>query len=139
MRRLLALPALAAALALSACGHLDVSPEDSPLRVLTGQVELGDAMALPADTTVTVRVVDMTAAGMPPQVLGSQTITNPGAAPVAFRVEYTADDETLRRGLNIEARVSFGGRVRYYNVNRYAVTLGNASDPHRVTVTPAGR
>jgi uncharacterized lipoprotein YbaY len=139
MRRLLALPALAAALALSACGHLDVSPEGSPLRVLTGQVELGDAMALPADTTVTVRVVDMTAAGMPPQVLGSQTITNPGAAPVAFRVEYTADDETLRRGLNIEARVSFGGRVRYYNVNRYAVTLGNASDPHRVTVTPAGR
>ena len=66
MRRLLALPALAAALALSACGHLDVSPEGSPLRVLTGQVELGDAMALPADTTVTVRVVDMTAAGMPP-------------------------------------------------------------------------
>ena len=139
MRHLLTLPALAAALALSGCGHLDVSPEGSPLRVLTGQVELGDAMALPADTTVTVRVVDMTAAGMPPQVLGSQTITNPGAAPVAFRVEYTADDETLRRGLNIEARVSFGGRVRYYNVNRYAVTLGNASDPHRVTVTPAGR
>jgi len=139
MRRLLALPALAAALALSACGHLDVSPEGSPLRVLTAQVENADAMALPADTTVTVRVVDMTAAGMPPQVLGSQTITNPGAAPVAFRVEYTADDETLRRGLNIEARVSFGGRVRYYNVNRYAVTLGNASDPHRVTVTPAGR
>ena len=139
MRHLLTLPALAAALALSGCGHLDVSPEGSPLRVLTGQVELGDAMALPPDTSVTVRVVDMTAAGMPPQVLGSQTITNPGPAPVPFRVEYTADDETLRRGLNIEARVSFGGKVRYYNVNRYAVTLGNASDPHRVTMTPAGR
>jgi putative lipoprotein len=139
MRHLLTLPALAAALALSGCGHLDVPPEGSPLRVLTGQVELGDAMALPPDTSVTVRVVDMTAAGMPPQVLGSQTITNPGPAPVPFRVEYTADDETLRRGLNIEARVSFGGKVRYYNVNRYAVTLGNASDPHRVTMTPAGR
>jgi uncharacterized lipoprotein YbaY len=139
MRRLLALPVVAAALALCGCGHLDLSPEGSPLRVLTGQVELGEAELLPRDASVTVRVVDMTAAGVPPQVLGSQTLASPGAAPVAFRVEYTADDETLRRGLNIEARISFGGKVRYYNVNRYAVTLANASEPHRVHVSPVGR
>ena len=75
---------------------------------------------------------------MPPIVLGSQTITNPGTAPVAFRVEYMADDDRLRLGLNIEARVSFGGRVRFYNLNRYVVTMGNASDLHRIDVNPAG-
>jgi uncharacterized lipoprotein YbaY len=75
---------------------------------------------------------------MPPLVLGSQTLRAPGDAPADFRVEFMADDETLRLGLNIEARVSFGGRVRYFNRNRYALTPGNASDPHRITVNPIG-
>jgi uncharacterized lipoprotein YbaY len=132
------IPALAA-LALAGCGQLDMAPEGDPARVLTGKVDLGDAVALPADAVVTVRVVDATGIGVPPRVLGSQTITSPGASPVDFRVEYQADDELLRHGLNVEARVSWGGRVRYYNVNSYAVTLGNASDPHRVTVNPAGK
>jgi len=105
---------------------------------LTGQVELGASEALPTDAVITVRVVDASNPGMPPEVLGSQTIKNPGAAPIGFRVEYRAEDEVLRRGLNIEARVSIGGRVRYYNLSRYAVTLGNASDPHRIYVNPVG-
>jgi uncharacterized lipoprotein YbaY len=130
--------AAAAALALSGCGHLDLSPEGDPSRVLTGEVRLGEPMPLPSDAVVTVRVVDATNAAMPPIVLGSQTITNPGTAPVAFRVEYMADDDRLRLGLNIEARVSFGGKVRFYNLNRYVVTMGNASDEHRIDVNPAG-
>jgi uncharacterized lipoprotein YbaY len=138
MNRVLAVIALAV-LAAPGCGHLELSSEGNPLRVLTGQVEIGDPSSLPPDASVTVRVVDASAAGMPPQVLGSQTIEHPVSAPVDFRVEYRAEDEVLRRGLNIEARVSFGGRVQYYNLNRYVVTLGNAADPHRVSVTPAGR
>jgi len=130
---------LVVAFAAFGCGHLELSSEGNPLRVLTGQVDLGDSATLPQDASVTVRVIDASATGMPPEVLGSQTIQNPGATPVAFRVEYRAEDEVLRRGLNIEARVSFGGKVQYYNLNRYVVTLGNASDSHRVTVTRAGR
>ena len=139
MRRLCCFLAVIATFAFSGCGHLDLSGEGNPLRVLTGQVEIGDAVPLPRDASVTVRVVDMTATGMPPEVLGSQSIANPGTAPVAFRVEYRAEDETLRRGLNIEARVSFVGKVQYYNLNRYAVTLSNATDPHRVYVTATSR
>jgi uncharacterized lipoprotein YbaY len=138
MRRARGLLAAFAALVLAGCGQLDLTPEGSPGRVVTGRVELGDGAALPADATVTVRVVDATKAGMPPLVLGSQTLRAPGDAPADFRVEFMADDETLRLGLNIEARVSFGGRVRYFNRNRYALTPGNASDPHRITVNPIG-
>jgi uncharacterized lipoprotein YbaY len=138
MRHAIGLLAAAAALALAGCGHLELSPEGDPLRVVTGQVELGASEALPTDAVITVRVVDASNPGMPPEVLGSQTIKNPGAAPIGFRVEYRAEDEVLRRGLNIEARVSIGGRVRYYNLSRYAVTLGNASDPHRIYVNPVG-
>ncbi len=139
MRTKLGLLASVAALALSGCGHLELSPEGDPLRVLTGQVDLGSPVALPADATVTVRVEDASAQGQPPQVLGSQTVRNPGAAPVDFRLEYRAEDEVLRRGLSIEARVSYGGKVQYYNVNRYAVNLGSVSDPHRISVVPVGR
>jgi len=52
---------------------------------------------------------------------------------------YRAEDEVLRKGLNIEVRVSFGGRVRFFNQNNYAVTLGNATDTHRVSVNPVGQ
>ena len=134
-------PVLLAAFAVVAsagCGQLDLTPEGNPSRVLIGQVDWGDATPLPADATVTVRVVDASKVGMPPDVLGSQTIRNPGVAPVAFRVEYRAEDDVLRHGLNVEVRVSWGGRVRYYNVNGHAVTFGNAADTHRVTVNPVG-
>ena len=73
---------------------------------------------------------------MPPEVLGSQTIRNPGVVPVAFRVEYRAEDDVLRRGLNVEVRVAWGGKVRFVNLNAHAVTYGNAADTHRITVNP---
>ncbi len=127
---------VAAALAFSGCGQLDLTPEGDPGRVLTGRIELSDGAALPADSVVTVRVVDPTNTGMPPEVLGSQTLQNPGAGPIEFRVVYRAEDEVLRRGLNIEARVSTGGKVKYFNMNKYALTLGNAAAPHPITVNP---
>jgi uncharacterized lipoprotein YbaY len=117
---------------------MDLTPEGDPARVLTGTVDIGEETALPADATVTVRVVDPSDPTMPPVVLGSQTINNPGVAPVAFRVEYRAMDDLLRQGLNVEARVAYGGKVRYYNLNKYAVTLGNAADEHRIAVVPTG-
>ena len=138
MKHLIALLSAAAALALSGCGQLDLTPEGDPSRAANGRIDLGEAAALPADTVVTVRVVDSSAAGMPPEVLGTQTLRNPGAAPIAFRVEYRAEDELLRRGLNIEVRISYGGRVRYFNRTQYALTLGNAANEHRITVNPTG-
>jgi len=123
------------ALALAGCGQIDLTPESNPSRALTGRIDLAGPAALPADALVTVRVVDASA-GMPPQVLGSQTIRSPGAAPIAFRVEYSAEDDVLRRGLNVEARVSYGGKVRYFNVSKYVVTLSNAAEPLMITVNP---
>jgi uncharacterized lipoprotein YbaY len=138
MKSLLTILAAGAALVLCGCAQMDLTPEGDPGRVLMGTVDTGEGAALPADATVTVRVVDPSNAALPPAVLGSQTITNPGVVPVAFRVEYRAEDEVLRQGLNIEARISYGGKVRFYNVNKYAVTLGNAADVHRITVVRTG-
>jgi uncharacterized lipoprotein YbaY len=138
MTRAPAFIAALAALVLAGCaGHIDVTPEGNPARVLIGRVELGDGAALPPDAVVTVRVLDGSIAGMPPQVLGSQTLhPEAGSAPLEFRVEYRAEDWLLRQGLNVDVRVSAGGQVRYFNRNRYAITYGNAADVHRITVNP---
>ena len=138
---------------LAGCGHLDLTPEGDPHRVLIGAVELPGEAVLPADAVVVVRILDpaRTAApsptavlgevstpapemSQPPTILGEQTIRNPAQQPVPFRLEYTATDEQLSRGLNIEARVAYGGRVRYSNRDSFAITLTNVSDSHRITV-----
>jgi uncharacterized lipoprotein YbaY len=152
--------ALLAAVFSAGCGHLSLDTEGDPHRVLAGNVQFSDKTVLPPDAEVRVSVVDQTPpvpivssndtlSTMPmlnrpnvpamapgPEVLGEQTIRNPGTPPVAFRVEYLADDDRLRRGLAIEVRVSYGGTVHFFNATQYAVTLGDVSDFHQVWVEP---
>ena len=135
------------------CGHLDTAGEGNPDRVLTGTLTCAEGGSLPPDAVVAVRVVDpqrstekaptailgspslaSQGSAIPPKQLGDQVIRHPGSFPVSFRIEYTALDEELRRGLMIEARISYGGRVQYFNISGSAVTLNNFSDPHTVTV-----
>jgi uncharacterized lipoprotein YbaY len=150
-----------AALFSAGCGHMSLDTEGDPHRVLTGTVEFSDPIVLPPGTEVRVSVVDETPPppaanpgdnlnAMPalnrtnapalapgPEVLGETTIQDPGATPVAFRVEYVADDDRLRRGLAIQVRVSYGGTVRFFNATQYEVSLNDVSDLHQVWVEPA--
>ena len=103
-------------------------------RVLTGTVICPSLLALPDHASVLVRVLGTPNAGGPPNVLGEQTITEPTGWPVKFRIEYRAEDAVLRRGVNVEARVSAGGKLRFQTVNGHVVTLGNASTSHEVAV-----
>ncbi len=68
------------------------------------------------------------------RVLGeyTQTLATGTSDPVPFRIEYSAEDAVLRRGLNVEVRVSFGGKLRFRTVNAHVVTL--ASSPFNQTV-----
>ncbi len=153
--------ALAAVLAVG-CSHLDFAPPGDPDRVLTGTVSF--QQTLPDDAEILVRVIDrnpppadvnsMTPPGQMPllnrpvtatiatstpaaqQELGVQVIKHPGPSPVAYRIEYHAEDETLRRGLNIEVRISYDGRVHLFNSNQYSVTLADVKDPHPVEADP---
>ena len=150
----------AAVFLLVGCGHvdLDLTPEGNPNRVLTGTVEFPDAVNLPADAVVVVRVLGVlppnpqavsgmlgqppapgAQAELPPQVLGEQRIKAPPAPPIPFRIDYRATDDQLSAGLKVEARVSVGGTVRWFNRNSYSINLNNVGDPHTITVDPAGR
>jgi uncharacterized lipoprotein YbaY len=155
---LFCLAALGALLAATACSHLDLTPEGDPSRVVSGTVNLRSDLTLPPDTVVVVRVIDPAEANpvravpgndlpvmdraqpVPTErVLGEKTITAPAAVPIPFQVEFTADDSLLRHGLNLDVRVSFGGRVRYRTVSAYLLTLSSVGNNHEVWVEAAAR
>jgi len=157
--RLKLLLALAAAfLAGAGCNNLDLARASDPDRTVTGTVNFRADLVLPSDAVVVVRVVDASGFGqlrstssqdLPlmngpkpvpvAQVLGEQTITSPAGAPVAFSISYHADDDLLRHGLNLEARISYGGKVRLHTANAHVLTLANANLAHEVWVEPAAR
>lgn len=159
LRSPLFLLAASAWLALAAgCGHLEVVTSGDPQRSVHGTVEFRATGALPEDAVLVVRIVDMAgteqkrsvaARDLPigerakaepvPQVLAEQTIKGFTGNSVPFTLEFVADDDLLRHGLNIDARISSGGKVRFRTANAHVVTLGNVDYPHTVWVEPASR
>lgn len=140
------------------CANITTTPGGDPNRVITGTVNYRSDLALPPDAEVVVRLLDPSGrnqasnpatkdlpvtpqakAPPTPVLLAEQTIKAPGPGPIPFRLEYSAEDDLLRRGLNLEARISFGGRVRLRTVSSRVVTLGNSTDPHSVWVEAVAR
>lgn len=135
---------------LAGCAHIDVTPAGNPDRVLRGTVNFRGAV--PGNAEVLVRILEQTsndaaravASDSParPQgglaqserVLGEFRDMVPSGAmqPVAFEIPYTADDSALRRGLNVDVRVSVGGKVRMRTMSAHTVTLITA--PYRQEV-----
>jgi uncharacterized lipoprotein YbaY len=74
-----------------------------------------------------------------PEVLAEQTVKGAKGNSVPFRIEFTADDELMRHGLNLDARISFAGKVRFRTAVAHALTLGNVDVPHQVLVELASR
>ncbi len=155
LRRLALLSALAAVLLGAAgCSHLDTTPAGNPDRVLNGAVVFEGT--LPAGTEIIVRLLESAAnekgrsAGAdfpaaapaagprPDRLLGEYRETLAAAAmqPVPFKIEYFAEDAVLRRGLNLDVRVSFGGRLRLRTVNAHVVTLAGSPFRQDVNVQP---
>jgi hypothetical protein len=134
------------------CGHLDVAASGDPNRVLKGTIAAGEN--LPAGTEIVVRLI--ATAPRPPagdSNLGTRTLGPAAAtervlgeqrqilaafttAAVPFQVEYQADDALLRRGVNIDARISVGGKLRFRTINAHVVTLSSAPYPQEVAVQP---
>lgn len=124
----------------AACGHLDMTPPASAERVLNCAVTNNTQAELPPDTEVTVRVMDVSAANGRGEVLAEETVVNPPRMPVMVRVEFQAEDAVLRRGVNVEARVAVGGKLRYMTTSAHPITTSNVNETHVIQlVTVANR
>ncbi len=145
------------ALFVAACSHVDLRPEGNPERVLTGTVNVRMDLMPPGDAELIVRLVDpaQIAVGtnqvasdlaigerggreLPETVVAQQVIRTPTTFPVTFRLEFTATDAQLRHGLNLEARLWWGAKLRFRNLEAQVVTLENVDSPQTIGIEPAG-
>lgn len=146
---LFSIVALAAAL-VAGCGHIDVTPAGNPERVLKGTVNFRGAV--PGNAEVLVRILEQTttdasravASDQAARPQGGQTqservlgefrgmVPSGALQPMPFEISYTAEDFVLRRGLNIDVRVSVGGKVRMRTMSAHMITMITA--PHRQEV-----
>ena len=69
----------------------------------------------------------------------TQTLGAPTDRPVPFRIEYQASDNVLRHGVNVDARISYGGKVRFRTVQAHLMTLASSPFAHEVAVEPVAR
>jgi uncharacterized lipoprotein YbaY len=145
--------AASAAVFLAGCASLDLDREVEVSRVITGTVNIGQA--LPAGAEVLVRALEMpgraerAAMSAPSErvpavaterILGEFTVTLSAPAPdgLPFRITLGADDAKLQRGILLEGRVVYGGRLRFRTVNAHAVTAQSVAYPQRVFLQSAG-
>jgi uncharacterized lipoprotein YbaY len=158
IRLLLLSVAALALLAVAGCdsvgASLDLARSGDANRVLSGTLNFHIDAPLPPDTEIVVTLFDTASVEqnraaasqnlpistrpqvtLPPTQLGEQTIKGSVTLPTPFHIEFEASDDLLRHGLNVEARVSFSGRVRYRTVNAHTVTLSNIGTQHDLWVT----
>lgn len=123
-----------AACFLASCAHLDTSLDPAGQMVLSGTVNFRSDEPLPSDALVVVRLLDVTRADSPPQVLAEQIQKGALSSPVPFSFEYKAEDIQPPKRANLEARISIGGRLRYSSMNRVAVTPLRAEGPIQIWI-----
>ncbi len=140
-------------LATVGCTHVDVTSGAGSNHVVTGIVKCPTRLVAPPDSEVAVRIVggagaaasigagndlivDRHEGGAAGAVIAEQTIHAPWTMPVPFQIEFRADEVRLRQGLNLEARISWGGRVRYRSVESQVITPANLDKPYTLWVEP---
>lgn len=105
---------------------------------MMGTVKCKTPMNLPSTAVLTIRLLDITQADAPPVILSDRSISNPGDAPIPFKLYYPYGGIVPGIHYVIEARIEVAGRLRFYSITPHEVTPQNAAQPHTVWVEPAG-
>jgi uncharacterized lipoprotein YbaY len=118
------------------CAYVEVAPIGESDRVLTGKVTYDPPEAVPTGAILSVRVVDTSSITSGPVLLGQQRIAISGEPPFEFRTEYRAEDNLLRRGVSVEAKILVNGKLRYGNLTTHVVTLARAAGSQEIMLFP---
>jgi uncharacterized lipoprotein YbaY len=133
------------------CSSLDIAAPGNVDRVLRGTVTAPST--LPAGAEIVVRLVDVAPVSIArtdlplgdrptavpvERLLGEfrQTLAAMRAEPLPFEIAYRAEDSELRHGLNVDVRITFGGRLRFRTISAHVVTLASSPFPQDVAVQP---
>jgi putative lipoprotein len=135
MRSLIALIVL---VSLGACAT-GPSPDGNPTARVTGTVAYLQRVALPPTAVVTVRLVDVSRADAPAEVLGEHVFSASGKqVPFAFSIAYDPSRISARNTYAVQARIDDDGKLRFISDQRYPVLTRGAPSQVDVVVKPVG-
>lgn len=105
--------------------------------ILMGTVNYRERMALPANATVLVQLVDVSKADAPAEVIAEDRVTGTTASPVSYRLQFDQSRIKLGRSYALQARISDGDRLLFINTTRHAVFAGGRNNT-RILVQRTG-
>ncbi|TAH49734.1 MAG: META domain-containing protein [Chloroflexota bacterium] len=100
---------------------------------VTGQVVYREKIAMPEGAVVKVQVADVSRADAPADVIGEQTIENPGNVPVKFSVPYDGAKIQPNFTYAVSARIEVNGQLMWISTTRIPV-ITNGAPTSDVTV-----
>ena len=108
---------------------LEIPSGRDPDASVSGTVTYRERLALTPGATLVVELRDVSYADAAAPLIARQTITEPGQAPISFKVEYSRDDIDSRSRYSVSARiVESDGRLAFTNDTAYEViTRGKPS------------
>lgn len=104
---------------------------------LTGTVAYRTRQALPAGAVVEVRLVDVSRADAPADVVARQVLVTKGEqVPVPFSVTYAPGTLESGRRYAVQATIAIDNRVRFRSATMHAVAAEGATAPVAILVEP---
>jgi putative lipoprotein len=136
----------ACAMLLAACSDQESSmaepkqqPDNSLMRVISGEVWYRERMALPPSAEVIVTLEDQSRADAPATVITDYTnVVNDKAPPYSFRLVFdpSAIDERMRYGLR--AKILDDGELLFTSTEHIDPFAGEPGEPVRIMVSRQG-
>ena len=142
----MAVAALLCAALLMACSdgaesmvEAEQEPDNSLMRVISGEVWYRERIALPQGAEVTVTLEDQSRADAPATVITDYTHVVDGEGPYSFRLVYdpAAIDERMTYGLR--ARIEHDGELMFSSTEHIDPFRGEHGEPVRIMVVRSGR
>jgi putative lipoprotein len=114
-------------------------PDNSLMRVISGEVWYRERIALPPGAEVIVTLEDQSRADAPATVITDYTHIVDGQGPYSFRLVYdpAAIDERMTYGLR--ARIEHDGKLMFSSTEHIDPFAGEPGEPVRIMVSRQGR
>lgn len=88
---------------------------------VTGSVTYLQRIAMPPDAVITVKLMSVGQAGVPPVMIAEQVIRNPTGVPVPFELKFDKGRINEKNIYTVQAKLTSGGTLRFSSTKSYPV------------------
>jgi len=114
-------------------------PDNSLMRVISGEVWYRERIALPPGAEVIVTLEDQSRADAPAAVISDYTHIVAGQGPYSFRLVYDPAAIDKRMTYGLRARIEHDGELIFSSTEHIDPYVGERGEPVRIMVSNSGR